>query len=84
MTAKQIKVLAAELGLERVDCRSNFYWVRDAEENLRLGYFYRGITARDFRQNVESTKIYGEIIEKAPCSVPSDEDLAYEGAPRGM
>ena len=63
MTAKRIKELAEDLGLEKVDCRSNFFWVRDNEGARRLGHFYRGIGRINFVRQVESAKAYGDIIE---------------------
>lgn len=62
LSAKQIKKIAQDNGVEKIDCRLNFFHIRDDQGVLRLGFIYRGIDQETLLRNFEATKIHGSKI----------------------
>jgi hypothetical protein len=63
LVATEIKAIAnISLGVVKIDCRQNFFWVLDANKKIRLGRIWRGIRCGDLLKVIDSAKTYGDLL----------------------
>lgn len=66
LTADDMRVLTKDMAeVVKINVRSQFMHVTDAEGNLRLGKIWTGMGQGTFLRGIERTRTYGAIIKRA-------------------